>query len=71
MGLMPTELLPSRACAVAIFRRLFLHKLITAHQTAELQFFGEHAALSDRKAFAAYLAPLRNSDLRKRKPAAF
>ena len=44
-----------------LFRRLFLQKLVAAHQAGELQFFGEHTALTERKAFAAYLAPLRNS----------
>ena len=57
----PNFFLPVRVLS-RLFRRLFLHKLIAAHQAAELQFFGEHAALSDRKAFAAYLAPLRNSE---------
>ena len=28
-------------------------------QAGKLQFFGSHAALAERKAFAAYLAPLR------------
>jgi ssDNA-binding Zn-finger/Zn-ribbon topoisomerase 1 len=45
-----------------LFRRLFLQKLVAAHQAGELQFFGEHAALTERKAFAAYLAPLRNRE---------
>ena len=43
-----------------LFRRLFLEKLVAAHQAGELQFFGKHAALTNTKAFAAYLAPLRN-----------
>ena len=45
-----------------LFRRLFLEKLVAAHQAGELQFFGNHAALTDAQAFAAYLAPLRNSE---------
>jgi hypothetical protein len=44
-----------------LFRRLFLEKLVAAHRTGELQFFGNHAPLTDRQAFAAFLAPLRNS----------
>jgi len=40
-----------------LFRRLFLDKLAAAHQ--QLQFFGNHAALANAQAFAAYLAPLR------------
>jgi hypothetical protein len=45
-----------------LFRRLFLQKLVAAHAAGELQFFGQHAALTQRKAFAAYLAPLRNRE---------
>jgi len=45
-----------------LFRRLFLEKLVAAHQAGELQFFGNHAALTNTKAFGAYLAPLRNSE---------
>jgi len=44
-----------------LFRRLFLEKLIAAHRAGELQFFGNHTALTQRKAFTAFLAPLRNS----------
>jgi hypothetical protein len=42
-----------------LFRRLFCEKLITAHRSGELTFFGEHTGLSDDKAFGAWLAPLR------------
>jgi hypothetical protein len=45
-----------------LFRRLFLHNLTAAHQTGKLQFFGNHAALQDARAFDAYIAPLRNSE---------
>src|SRR3989440_4391620 len=45
-----------------LFRRLFLQKLVAAHQAGELKFFGKHAPLTNRQAFAAYLAPLRNSE---------
>jgi hypothetical protein len=45
-----------------LFRRLFLQKLLAAHQVGELQFFNNHARLADRKAFAAFLAPVRNSE---------
>ena len=38
-----------------------LAKLLAAHQAGQLKFFGEHAHLAERKAFAAYLAPLRKS----------
>ena len=46
----------------ALFRGLFLHKLRAAYQAGSLQFFGKHATLCERRAFAAYLAPLRNSE---------
>jgi hypothetical protein len=45
-----------------LFRRLVLEKLAAAHGAGALQFFGKHAALTHVQAFAAYLAPLRNSE---------
>jgi hypothetical protein len=45
-----------------LFRRLVLEKLATAHQAGQLQFFGKYASLANARAFATYLAPLRNSD---------
>jgi Putative transposase len=42
-----------------LFRRLLLQKLAAAHEAGQLQFFGQHAHLANRKAFAASLAPLR------------
>jgi putative transposase/transposase-like zinc-binding protein len=42
-----------------LFQGLMLHKLVAAHKAGQLKFFGHHAALAERKAFAAYLAPLR------------
>jgi len=45
-----------------LFRRLFLERLLAAHQANRLKFFGDHAALADTQAFAAYLAPLRRSE---------
>jgi len=42
-----------------LFRRLFLEKLVAAHATGRLQFFGAHANLADRDAFARYLTPSR------------
>ena len=56
----PRYLLPVPVLS-ALFRRLFLEKLVAAHRAGELQFFGNHAPLTDTQAFAAYLAPLRNS----------
>ena len=45
-----------------LFRRLFLSMLLAAHQAGHLKFFGDHAALADAQAFAAYLAPLRRPE---------
>jgi hypothetical protein len=42
-----------------LFRRRFLEELHQAHRSGRLQFFGEYAALSDTRAFAQWLAPLR------------
>jgi Putative transposase/Transposase zinc-binding domain len=42
-----------------LFRRLFLEKLVAAHQAGLLQFFRNHVPLTDPQAFAAFLAPLR------------
>jgi hypothetical protein len=52
----PNFFLPVRVLS-RLFRRLFLDMLVTAHKA--LAFFGDHAALSGKKAFAAFLAPLR------------
>jgi Putative transposase len=52
--------LPVRALS-CLFRRLFLERLLAAHQAGHLKFFGDHAALTDMQAFAAYLAPLRRA----------
>ncbi len=57
----PGFFLPVRVLS-RLFRRLFLEKLVAAHMAGELQFFGNHAPLTDAQAFAAYLAPLRNSE---------
>src|SRR5512146_2336081 len=45
-----------------LFRRLFLERLLAAHQAARLKFFGDHAALANAPAFVAYLAPLRRAE---------
>jgi hypothetical protein len=45
-----------------LFRRLALEKLAAAHRTGQLQFFGKHTSLTNARAFAAYLAPLRNRE---------
>ncbi len=55
----PGFFLPVRVLS-RLFRRLFLEKLIAAHQ--QLQFFGNHLPLADIQAFTAYLAPLRKAE---------
>jgi len=45
-----------------LFRRLLLTMLLAAHKAGRLQFFGNHGALADARAFAAYLAPLRRTE---------
>jgi Putative transposase/Transposase zinc-binding domain len=57
----PSFFLPVRVLS-RLFRRLFLQQLAAAHAAGKLQFFGTHAPLMDARAFAAYLAPLRNSE---------
>ena len=57
----PGFFLPVRVLS-RLFRRLFLEKLIAAHKAGHLKFFGDHAALADPQAFAAYLAPLRRAE---------
>ena len=42
-----------------LFRRLFIEGLMALHRAGELVFFGDQAGLSEPKAFAAHLAPLR------------
>ncbi len=55
----PGFFLPVRVLS-RLFRRLFLDKLVAAHEAGQLQFFSNHAPLADAQAFATYLAPLRN-----------
>jgi hypothetical protein len=55
----PAFFLPVRVLS-RLFRRLFLKKLIEAHDAKHLMFFGNHANLADANAFAAFLAPLRD-----------
>ena len=45
-----------------LFRRRFLEALDQAHRDGRLQFFGEHAALTDARSFAKWLAPLRKCE---------
>jgi hypothetical protein len=57
----PGFFLPVRVLS-RLFRRLFLQKLVAAHDAGLLNFFGDHAQLDDPQAFAAYLAPLRKAE---------
>ncbi len=57
----PGFFLPVRVLS-RLFRRLFLEKLMTAHQAGHLHFFNEHAALADAAAFKRYLRPLRKTE---------
>ena len=57
----PGFFLPVRVLS-RLFRRLFLEKLAAAHAAGRLRFFGDHAKLADRDAFADYLAPLRKAE---------
>jgi hypothetical protein len=54
----PGFFLPVRVLS-RLFRRLCLEQLAAAHAAGRLRFFGDHAPLAGRHAFAAYLAPLR------------
>ena len=42
--------------------RRFLEELLRVHEAGKLRFFGEHAALTDAKAFKAWLTPLRKCE---------
>jgi predicted Zn-ribbon and HTH transcriptional regulator len=54
----PGFFLPVRVLS-RLFRRLFLEKLVAAHQAGQLSFFGEHTELADARSFTAFLTPLR------------
>ena len=56
----PGFFLPVRVLS-RLFRRLFLSKLVAAHQAGRLAFFGDHAVLAEPRVLAAFLAPLRNA----------
>jgi hypothetical protein len=57
----PGFFLPVRVLS-RLFRRRFLEALEEAHRAGKLQFFGENAGLTDPKAFARWLAPLRKCE---------
>ncbi len=57
----PGFFLPVRVLS-RLFRRLFLEKLVAAHQAGRLSFFGQHTEPGDAKSFAALLASLRKTE---------
>jgi hypothetical protein len=57
----PNFFLPVRVLS-RLFRRLFLEKLVAAHDAGRLSFFNELAPLTDRDAFDAHVAPLLKLD---------
>jgi hypothetical protein len=54
----PAFLLPVRVLG-ALFRRLFLTRLIELHRAGKLAFFGTQAGLADHDRFVRHLAPVR------------
>ena len=54
----PAFLLPVRVLG-ALFRRLFLTRLIALHQAGRLGFYGSMAPLAERRAFLRHLLPVR------------
>jgi len=54
----PAFLLPVRVLG-ALFRRLFLTKLIQLHHAGKLAFFGSLTPLAERRAFLRHIAPVR------------
>jgi Transposase zinc-binding domain/Putative transposase len=59
----PAFLVPVRVLG-ALFRRLFLTRLIELHQAGRLAFFGTQAGLADRRLFLRHLAPVRKKRCR-------
>jgi hypothetical protein len=54
----PAFLLPVRVLG-ALFRRLFLTRLLALHDSDRLDFFGNMAPLAERRAFLRHLSPVR------------
>src|SRR5690606_32736990 len=54
----PAFLLPVRVLG-ALFRRLFVTRLLALHGASRLRFFGAMTALADRRTFLRHLAPVR------------
>jgi hypothetical protein len=58
IGARPAFLLPVRVLG-ALFRRLFLSRLLQLHDAGRLAFFGQLMPLADRRVFLRYLSPVR------------
>lgn len=56
----PAFLLPVRVLG-ALFRRLFVTRLIALHDAGKLVFFGKLAELADPRAFRSYFSPVKKS----------
>jgi len=54
----PGFFLPVRVLS-RLFRRLFLEKLVAAHEAGRLSFFGQHRHLASSQVFADHLSPVR------------
>ncbi len=54
----PAFLLPVRVLG-ALFRRLFLSRLLELHNAGKLAFFGQMAGLNDRRALVRHIVPVR------------
>ena len=61
IGCRPGFFLPVRVLS-RLFRRLFLEKLVAAHDAGRLHFFGDHSHLTDARAFTGFLQPLRKTE---------
>lgn len=57
----PGFFLPVRVLS-RLFRRRFLEGLQQLHRAGRLQFFGEHTALEEARAFAEWLSPMRRHE---------
>jgi len=57
----PGFFLPVRVLS-RLYRRLFLEKLDALHRAGKLKFFNDLASLTDAKAFATHIAPLRRTE---------
>lgn len=57
----PGFFLPVRVLS-RLFRRLFIEQLHKAHRNGELNFYGEHIDLEDKKTFERYLQPAQQVD---------